>query len=162
MEGDDRIHKWSVHRGSSASALPEERLDVLAQRADVQSLFQAQQQAESLPNTVWLLWSAIAQELQAQRQLLETQQKELDALKRQLQEPPPPQAPATPDAFQRWMTEHRTEVAEHRGRHIAVHPSEGIVASAESYASLEDELERQGVPDTHVVIEFIPPTFSVK
>lgn len=157
MEGDDRIHTWS-----SASALPEERLDVLEQRASVQSLFQAQQEAESLPGTVWLLWSAIAQELQTQRQLLETQQKEIDALKRRLQEPPPPQAPAAPDAFQRWMMEHRAEVAGHRGRHIAVHPTEGIIASAESYANLEDELERQGVPDNHVVIEFIPPTFCVK
>ncbi|WP_143195324.1 DUF5678 domain-containing protein [Archangium sp. Cb G35] len=135
---------------------------MLEQRADVQFLFQAQQEAESLPSAVWQLWSAIAQELRTQRQRLETQQKEIDELKRRLQEQPSLQAPATPDAFQRWMMEHRAEVAEHRGRHIAVHPTEGIVASADSYASLEDELERRGVPDTHVVIEFIPPTFSVK
>jgi hypothetical protein len=135
---------------------------VLKQREYVQSLFQEQQQAEELPSNIWILWSALAQQLQVQQQRLEAQQREIDALKRRLQTLPSGQAPAEPDAFQRWMMEHRAELAKHRGKHIAVHPEEGIVASAANYASLVDELERQNIPDDHVVIEFIPPTFSVK
>ena len=155
--GDHCLNPWL-----GASALPEERLDVMEQRKYVQSLFQAQQEAESLPKTVWLLWSAVAQQLQSQQQQLEAQQREIDTLKRQLQEHPSAQAPAALDPFQHWMMNHRAEVADHRGKHIAVHPEEGIVASADNYASLVDELDRRSVPDSHVVIEFIPPTFSVK
>ncbi|WNG22999.1 hypothetical protein F0U62_02345 [Cystobacter fuscus] len=135
---------------------------MLKQREYVQSLFQAQQQAEALPSNIWVLWSALAQQLQSQQQRLEAQQREIDALKRRLQAPSSDQALAEPDAFQRWMREHRAELAKHRGKHVAVHPEEGIIASAANYASLVGELERQNIPDDHVVIEFIPPTFPVK
>jgi hypothetical protein len=164
LDEEDRVSRWSGGAGR-----PEERLEVLEQRRYVQSLFQARKEAESLPDAVWLLWSGVTRRLASQqRQLellqgrLEAQQKELDTLKQALREQPSEPASAAPDAFQQWMADHRAEVGAHRGRHIAVHAEEGIVASAESYASLVDELERRGVPDHQVVIEFIPPAFSIK
>jgi hypothetical protein len=163
VEKDDLLSNWL-----GPSVLPDERLEVLNQQQYVQSLFQKQQEAEALPTAVWLLLGAMAlqleslqQQLKSQQQRLEVQQRELDTLKR-LQEHPSAEVPAVPDAFQRWMMDHRAELARQRGRHIAVHFEEGIVASAESYASLVDDLERRSIPDDHVVIEFIPPTFSSK
>jgi hypothetical protein len=163
-EKEDRLNPW---RGAAVHL--EEYLEVLHQRKYVQSLFQKKQEAEALPEAVWWLWSTVAQQLGAlhqqlgaQRQQLEAQQRELDLLKRQLQGAPSAETRAVPDEFQRWMMDHRSEVAAHRGKHIAVHPTQGIVASADSYASLVDELDRRGVPDTEVVLEFISPMFSAK
>jgi chromosome segregation ATPase len=60
------------------------------------------------------------------------------------------------DAQQRWMSEHPEEIEKHRGKHVAVHAVNGIVASNASYAQLIDELEAEKIPDNQVVIEYIP------
>ena len=151
-----------MHEWMGASPLPEKQLDVLEQRNYVQTLFQNQQKAESFPSLMWRLWGDLEQRFQEQQRWLEEQQKEINFLKRQFEEQSHLQTRAAPDAFQRWMSEHRLEVARHRGKHIAVHSREGIIASADSYASLIAEIERRGFSDNDFVIEFISPTFSPK
>ena len=63
--------------------------------------------------------------------------------------------PAYPDAQQQWMSSHPGEVMKHRGKHIAVHATKGIVASAVTYGELLDQLGAQKIPDDEVVIEFV-------
>jgi hypothetical protein len=158
------------------SRLAEGQLEALEQSLRLQSLLKARREVEALPSNVWRLLSELAyrnaaqerrldellRRQKAQEQFQQQQQAEIAELKRRLQGRAPAESPVAPDEFQRWMMNHREEVAKHRGQHIAIHASRGIVAAANDYATLVEELERKEVPDDEVVIEFIRPTPSLK
>ncbi len=52
--------------------------------------------------------------------------------------------PVAGDPWQTWLDAHRAEVARHRGQRIAVHRTEGIIASGETCEALSDALTRMG------------------
>lgn len=53
---------------------------------------------------------------------------------------------ATPTALG-WIDSHPAELAAHEGRHVAIHPVEGIVASSETFDGLCDLLDTREVGD---------------
>lgn len=67
---------------------------------------------------------------------------------------------ATPDPLVLWKQTHRRELARYRGQHVAINPEKGIVAAADDYATLDELLDQQGVPDNEVIIDFISPLYT--
>lgn len=59
------------------------------------------------------------------------------------------------DAAAVWLRDHPDEVYKHRGMRVAVHPGNGIVASARDYGSLYEQVEKKGLLG-NVVFDSIP------
>lgn len=51
------------------------------------------------------------------------------------------------DAAERWRRAHPEEIEKHRGRHIAIHPERGIVASSQSLLDLHSRVKELGLLD---------------
>lgn len=115
------------------------------------------------------------QETRGAGQRLEERERELEERERQLEErerqlsdcerrgqsherPTPPLA--EPDPFILWKQAHRKELEGYRGQHVAINPEKGIIAAADDYATLDELLDQQGVPDNEVIIDFISPMYS--
>lgn len=70
--------------------------------------------------------------------------------------------PLAGDPWQAWLDAHRAEVARYRGQRIAVHRTEGIIASGATYEALSEALTRMGYPpgeDDDIAIEVVPRSF---
>ncbi len=163
---DEVLPAWT-----GRAPLPEAQREALNIRRHLGELIRARQDVDTHPG-VWRRLHELSrrqdaqdrllreqeQWLQQQSELLQQQQERLARLERLLDEPELEAPPAEPDEQQRWMMEHPEEVEKHRGQHVAIHATRGIVAAGDDYASLVEKLEQQAVPDDEVVIEFIRPS----
>lgn len=155
----------STQEGQWEALAPHPHLrEALNLRTHLEALFRARQDIDTLPG-VWRRLSEISRRQDAQDRLQRQQEKLIQQLQERLarleqrqHEREREESPPEPDDQQRWMMEHPDEVEKHRGRHIAVHATRGIIAVANDYASLVEQLEQQAVPDDEVVIEFIRPS----
>lgn len=66
-----------------------------------------------------------------------------------------PEAEVAPDPAAAWVEKHQEDVARHAGKHIAVHPRLGIIASADSFAELYALVKDKNMLD-EVVFDSVP------
>lgn len=76
-------------------------------------------------------------------------------LKREIDELRAELAPLETDPFFQWYQENRAVVEELRGRHIAVHPQQGVVAHGETYEVVYDTVQELSMLD-EVEFNYIP------
>lgn len=153
-EGGAEFAEWTQ------PAIPQKHLELLNQQKDLSQFVRERRQYETLPDAAWSLVGELNRQLQELRQQVQAQQKELEALKRHLAQPPARLPPARESDLQRWRVAHRKELAKYRGRHVAINPEKGVVADAEDYARLVEKLEQMGMTDKQAAIEFIPLYFA--
>jgi hypothetical protein len=66
--------------------------------------------------------------------------------------------PPPPDPVHAWMDAHRTELAPHKGKRVAIDPARGILAVGADYGEVADQLDALGVDPTSGVV--ITPVFG--
>jgi hypothetical protein len=71
--------------------------------------------------------------------------------------------PATePDAIAQWLEANPEEVVKHRGKQIAVHPTDGIIASGADFRSVYEQVRARGYNPDDVVYDGVDINYSVK
>jgi hypothetical protein len=65
-------------------------------------------------------------------------------------------APSTPDPIAAWVNSNSATLSAYRGKHIAIHPTRGIVASGDDLLVVQREVRAQHLSD-EVEFDFVPP-----